>query len=669
MRILPLAAASAALFLVPGAHAEIDLKNFDLAVKPQDDFFRYANGTWVKNNPIPADQSRWGSFNELAERNQANLRTICERVAAKADGASAIEKMVGDFYASGMDEAAINAAGAKPLQPELDRIAAIKSPADVLKTIAHLQTFGVSCGFRFGSQPDLKQSDREMASLGQGGLGLPERGYYFNDDEKSQKIRQQYLAHVINLFVLLGEPRESATVSAQAVLALETKLALNTLARVQLRDPYRSYHKMKLSDAAAKTPGIDFKVFFTERGAPAFEDVNLAHPEYFKGFEAALATVPVADWQAYLRWHLGRHAAPYLSAPFDQEQFAFNGVILTGVKEQKPRWKRVVGVVDGNLGEALGQLYVAEYFPPEAKVRMAKLVEDLRASLRDRIEALAWMDAPTKAKAQAKLAAFGVKIGYPGKWRDYSTVKIARDDYLGNVLRVDAFEVARRLARIGQAVDRTEWGMTPPTVNAYYNPPNNEIVFPAGILQPPFFDFKADDAVNYGGIGAVIGHEMTHGFDDSGAKFDAQGNLNNWWSDDSAKNFKARTTAIVKQFAGYETVPGVHLNGELTQGENIADLGGLKVAYYALQKALADKPRDPINGFTPEQRFFLNWAAVWRGDALEAERRRLANIDPHAPGEFRVNGPLSNLDEFAKAFVVPDSAPMRRPAETRVTIW
>lgn len=674
MRMLPVAAVAAALIVTLGARAEIDLKNFDLAVKPQDDFFRYANGAWLKANPVPADQSRWGSFTELDERNQTNLRTICERVAAQADRASAGEKMVGDFYASGMDEAAVNAAGAQPLQPELDRLAPIKSPADVLKAIAHLQSVGVSCGFGFGSSADLKQSDREIAALRQGGLGLPERGYYFNDDEKSQKIRQQYVAHMTNLFTLLGESRDSATASAQAVLALETKLALNTLARVQLRDPYRSYHKMKMSEAAAKTPGIDFALFFAERGAPPFQDVNLAHPEFFQGFEAALTTVPAADWQAYLRWHLVRHAAPYLSDAFAKESFAFTGTILNGTKEQKPRWKRVISAIDGGrggggLGEALGQLYVAEYFPPEAKVRMAKLVEDLRASLHDRLEALDWMDAATKAKAQAKLAAFHVKIGYPEKWIDYGAVKITRDDYLGNVMRTDAFDVARRLARIGGPVDRADWGMTPPTVNAYYRATNNEIVFPAGILQPPFFDFKADDAVNYGGIGAVIGHEMTHGFDDSGSKYDADGNLNNWWSEESAKNFKARTTQVVKQFAAYSPLEGVHLNGELTQGENIADLGGLKIAYYALQKALADKPRDPINGFTPEQRFFLNWATVWRQNARPETSRLLANTDPHSPGEFRANGPLSNLDEFAKAFSVPDNSPMRRPPEARVTIW
>jgi putative endopeptidase len=669
MRKFTLAAVVAVVALTLGARAEIDPKNFDLTVKPQDDFFRYANGAWIKNNPIPSDQSRWGSFTALAERNQANLRAICERVATKTAGATPVEKMVGDFYTSGMDEAAIDAAGVKPLQPELDRLAAVKSTADVLKAIAHLQSYGIPVGFRFGSQADLKNSDMEMASLGQGGLGLPDRGYYFNDDEKSQKIRQQYVAHIINMFALVGEPRESATVSAQAVMEIETKLALASLARVQLRDPYRSYHKMKLSEAAAKTPGIDFNLFFSERGAPKFDTVNLAHPEFFKAFDVVLNTTPVSDWQAYLRWHLVNHAAPYLGKPIVEESFAFNGTILTGVTEQRARWKRVVGGVDGNIGEALGQLYAAEYFPPEAKVRMAKLVEDLRASLRDRIEALDWMDASTKAKAQEKLAAFGVKIGYPDTWRDYSAVKITRDDYLGNVMRSDAFEVSRRLARIGQPVDRAEWGMTPPTVNAYYRPTNNEIVFPAGILQPPFFDFKADDAVNYGGIGVVIGHEMTHGFDDSGAKYDAKGNLNNWWSEESANKFKERTNAVVKQFDGYETLPGVHLKGELTQGENVADLGGLKISFYALQKALADQPRDLIDGFTPEQRFFLSHAVVWRESMRPEERRRRANIDPHSPGEFRVNGPLSNLDEFAKAFNVLDGSPMRHSPETRVTIW
>lgn len=662
-------AVTSALFFAPGFRAEIDPKNFDLGVKPQDDFYRYANGSWLKNNPIPPEFDRWGGFTQLQENNQANLRSICERVAARTAGATAVEKMVGDFYASGMDEAAINASGVKPLQPELDRLQALKTSGDVLAALARLQSFGIGAGFRFGSSPDLKQSEREMASLGQGGLGLPERGYYFNDDEKSLKIRQHYVAHIANMFVLLGETRDAATVNAQAVLALETKLALKALARVQLRDPYRSYHKMKLADVAAQYPGVDFTRFLAARGAPAFEGINLAHPEFLKGFEVVLTTAPVADWQAYLRWHLVRYAAPYLSEPFVKESFAFSGTVLTGVTEMKPRWKRVVSAVDGNIGEALGQLYVAEFFPPAAKARMAKLVEDLRASLRDRLNALDWMDAPTRAKALVKLEAFAVKIGYPDKWRDYSAVKISRDDFLGNVMRADAFEVSRRLARMGKLVDRSEWGMTPPTVNAYYRPTSNEIVFPAGILQPPFFDLKADDAVNYGGIGSVIGHEMTHGFDDSGAKFDAQGNLTNWWTEESAKNFKARTNAIVKQYAAYSPLPGLKLNGELTQGENIADLGGAKIAFGALRRALGDKPREKIDGFTPEQRFFLSWATIWRVNARPEAIRLRVNTDPHSPGEFRANGPLVNLEEFAKAFGIPEGSPMSRPAAERVTIW
>lgn len=666
---LAVLAAAFSLFLASGARGQLDLRNFDLTVKPQDDFYRHANGTWLAKNPVPPEYDRWSTMSELQDTNLKNLRKICERAAAHGADAPAVEKMVGDFFASGMDEAAINASGLKPLEPELARLRTVRTPADVLAALARLNSFGISAGFSFASSPDLKNSEFELARFGQGGLGLPERGYYFNDDEKSQKIRQQYVAHITNMLALLGETRESATVSAQAVLLLESKLALNSLSRVQLRDPYRSYHKMKLADVMANYPGIDFRRYLADRGAPAFEQVNLAHPDYFAGFEAVLKTTPASDWQAYLCWHLVRYAAPYLSEPFVKENFAFSGTVLTGVTEMKPRWKRVIGVVDGNIGEALGQLYVAEFFPPAAKERMARLIEDLRASLRDRLNALDWMDAPTKAKAQEKLAAFGVKIGYPDRWRDYSPVKIARDDYLGNVMRSDAFEVTRRIARIGQRVDRSEWGMTPPTVNAYYRPSANEIVFPAGILQPPFFDVKADDALNYGAIGAVIGHEMTHGFDDSGAKYDKNGNLNNWWSEESAKNFKARTNAIVKQYAGYSPLPGLKLNGELTQGENIADLGGVKIAYGALQRALADKARPMIDGYTPEQRFFLNWATIWRLNARPEAIRLRVNTDPHSPGEFRANGPLTNLDEFAKAFDVPESAPMRRGPAERVTIW
>jgi predicted metalloendopeptidase len=670
MRQFTLAAAAALTLILAGTtRAALDLKNFDLSAKPQDDFYQYTNGSWLKNNPVPAAFPRWGAFDELRDLSTVNLHTICERVAAKTAGATALEKMVGDFYASGMDEAAINAASAKPLQPELDRIAAIKTPADLLTALAHLHSIGVGGGFRFGSSPDRKNSAQELAVLAQGGLGLPERGYYFNDDEKSQKIRQQYVAHIAKMLALLGDAPESALVGAQAVMALETKLALGALPRVKLRNPYASYHKMKTAEALAKTPAVDFKTYFAGTAAPAFDDINLAHPEFFKGFEAALTTVPIADWQTYLRWHLVRSTAPYLSDAFVQEDFSFNGKILSGTTELKPRWKRVVGTVDGAVGEALGQLYVAEYFPPESKARMLKLVEDLRFSLRDRLSKLEWMDDATRAKAIEKLNAFTVKIGYPDKWEDYSDVTVARGSYLANVLSARAHDRARSLRKIGGPVDRAEWGMTPPTVNAYYNSSNNEIVFPAAILQPPFFDPKADDALNYGGIGVVIGHEMTHGFDDSGRKSDAQGNLNDWWTAECTEKFNARAAGIVSQFAAYTVLDGLHVNGELTQGENIADLGGLRVAYGALQRALEGQSRAAIDGFTPEQRFFLSYATIWRVNYRPESLRLQVNTDPHSPGQFRANGPLSNLDEFAAAFDVPEGAPMRRPAADRVTIW
>jgi predicted metalloendopeptidase len=668
MRKLTLAAATALTWAL-GLRAEIDPRNFDLTVKPQDDFYYYANGTWLKNNPVPGEFSRWGGFIVLAEENQKNLRVICERVSAKGASGTATEKLVGDFYASGIDEAAINAAGVKPLQPELDLIAAIKTSADVLPALARLHALGLGAGFGFGSTPDAKNSSMQIATAGQGGLGLPEREYYFRDDEKSQKTRQQYVAHVAKMFVLLGDANDVAQVNASAVMALETKLAAASLSRVKLRNPYASYHKMTLAQAAAQTPGLDWGKYLAIVGAPTFQEINLAQLDYLKAFAGQLSQTSVADWQAYLRWHLIHETAPYLSEALARENFNFYSAILTGTTDQPPRWKRVVSTIDSSMGDALGQLYVADYFPPEAKARVLKLVADLRASLGDRIRALEWMDEPTRAKALAKLDALNVKMGYPDKWKDYSTVKIDRGSYVANVLAAQAYEEARNLAKIGQPVDRTEWHLTPPTVNAYYSPLRNEVVFPAGILQPPFFDPKADDAVNYGAIGSVIGHEMTHGFDDQGRQFAADGNLTDWWTPASAEKFKARAAGVVNQFNGYTVLDGLHLNGELTQGENIADLGGVKIAYGALEKALAGKPQAKIDGFTPEQRFFLSFATIWRVNIRPEALRLRVNTDPHSPGQFRANGPLSNLDEFAKAFDVPEGAPMRRPAAERVTIW
>ena len=658
-----------ALALISVSRASFVPENFDTTVKPQDDFYRYANGSWLKRTAIPPEYSRWGSFDELMQRNISNLKLLCERASAQDNSPSAIEHMVGDFYASGMDEAAINQSGAAALNFEFTKISAIATPADVLNEIASLHKIGVNAGFEFGSEADFKDSNHELAQLAQGGLGLPDRDYYFRDDDKSKKLREAYVKHVAKTLMLLGDSQTSAQTGSQAVMKLETSLAQASLSAVQLRNPYASYHKMTVQKVESLVPDLNLTSYFTSVRAPSFTDINLAHPDFFKAFSVVLNTTPISDWKTYLRWHLVHTYSPYLSEDYVRENFSFYGVTLTGTKVMKPRWKRVVTTIDRSIGEALGQLYVNAYFPAESKERALKLVSNLRAALGDKIGTLEWMDEATKQKAREKLNSFTVKIGYPDTWRDYSNLVINRGPYVLNVLKANAFEVRRNLIRIGKEVDKSEWGMSTPTVNAYYNPLQNEIVFPAGILQPPFFDAKADDAVNYGGIGAVIGHEMTHGFDDQGRQFDSHGNLTNWWSKESEQKFKVRSAAIVDQFNGYFPISDLHINGQLTQGENIADLGGLKIAYAGLQKALADQSRDKIDGFTPEQRFFISFASVWAGKMTPESLRLQLNTNPHSPGEFRTNGPLSNLDEFAQAFNVPEGAGMRRSADKRFTIW
>ncbi len=658
-----------ALGLISVSRASFVPENFDTTVKPQDDFYRYANGSWLKRTAIPPEYSRWGSFDELMQRNISNLKLLCERASAQDNSPSAIEHMVGDFYASGMDEAAINQSGAAALNFEFTKISAIATPADVLNEIASLHKIGVNAGFEFGSEADFKDSNHELAQLAQGGLGLPDRDYYFRDDDKSKKLREAYVKHVAKTLMLLGDSQASAQTGSQAVMKLETSLAQASLSAVQLRNPYASYHKMTVQKVESLVPDLNLTSYFTSVRAPSFTDINLAHPDFFKAFSVVLNTTPISDWKTYLRWHLVHTYSPYLSEDYVRENFSFYGVTLTGTKVMKPRWKRVVTTIDRSIGEALGQLYVNTYFPAESKERALKLVSNLRAALGDKIGTLEWMDEATKQKAREKLNSFTVKIGYPDTWRDYSNLVINRGPYVLNVLKANAFEVRRNLIRIGKEVDKSEWGMSTPTVNAYYNPLQNEIVFPAGILQPPFFDAKADDAVNYGGIGAVIGHEMTHGFDDQGRQFDSHGNLTNWWSKESEQKFKVRSAAIVDQFNGYFPISDLHINGQLTQGENIADLGGLKIAYAGLQKALADQSRDKIDGFTPEQRFFISFASVWAGKMTPESLRLQLNTNPHSPGEFRTNGPLSNLDEFAQAFNVPEGAGMRRSADKRFTIW
>jgi putative endopeptidase len=654
-----------------------DTKNIDKSVKPGEDFFRFANGGWLKRTPIPPEYARWGTFNELIERNNDALRAIAEK-AAKGSAQSGTEasssemQMVGDFYASGMDEKTINAEGAKPLQEELDRINGMKDQNDLVKEIGRLHSMGVGALFGFTSGQDDKNSTMMIAQAFQGGLGMPDRDYYLKDDDASKKLREKYIAHVTKMFSLLGDSKEAAAKNAKTVMDIETSLAKPARSRVDLRDPQKNYNKMVEADLQKLTPDFNWADYFAATNLSEPGDINVGQPDFFKGANEVFKTVSLDDWKTYLRWHLVLGEAPALSKDFELENFNFFQKALTGVKEQKPRWKRVVTVTDGEIGQALGKLYVAEHFPPEAKTRAAEMINNLKEALADDIKSLEWMDEPTKQAALKKLAAITVKVGYPDKWRDYSSLKIDRGSYVANVMRADAFEVDRLLKKIGKPVDRTEWGMTPPTVNAYYNPTMNEIVFPAGILQPPMFDANADDAINYGGIGTVIGHEMTHGFDDQGRQYDAEGNLKDWWSAASAEAYKKRSQLVVDQYAAYEPLPGKHLNGELTQGENIADIGGVKIAFLALQKALAKNPeaaQKKIDGFTPEQRFFLGYAQAWRANQRDEDTMRRLVVDPHSPGRFRCNGPLSNMPEFAKAFEVAEGAPMVRPPDKRVNIW
>ena len=645
--------------------------NFDKTVKPEDDFFLYANGGWIKRTEMPADQTRWGSFNILIEQNNDALHAIAEK-AAKANSTDPDMKKVGDYYASGMDEKTIEAMKAKPLQDELAKIDALKDKNDVLKEIAHLHLNGVTALFNFAASQDDKDSTREIAQAVQGGLGLPDRDYYTKDDDASKKLRDQYLAHVTKMLTLLGDPAEKAGEDAKKIMAMETSLAQASRTRVELRNPEKNYNKMTQTELQALTPDWNWGDYFTAIGLTNPGDINVHQPDFFKAANTVFSSTSLDDWKTYLRWHLINACASALSSDFVNEDFNFKETTLRGTQQIKPRWKRVILSEDGEIGEALGKLYVKDYFPPAAKARALELINNLKEALADRIKTLEWMDEPTKKAALEKLAAFQVKVGYPEKWRDYSALMIDRGPFVMNELRSEVFESKRQLNKIGKPVDRTEFGITPPTVNAYYNPKMNEIVFPAGILQPPFFYANADDAVNYGGIGCVIGHEMTHGFDDQGRKYDKVGNLTDWWSKESADAYEKRRQAVVDQYNEYEALPGLHVNGELTQGENIGDIGGVKIAYAALQKALDKHPEDrnkKIDGFTPEQRFFLAFAGIWRQKIRDEDQKLRLKIDPHSPGRFRVNGPLSNLPEFAKAFNIPEGSPMVRAADKRVNIW
>jgi putative endopeptidase len=654
-----------------------DAALLDKSIDPCSNFNGFVNARWISANPIPEDHTRWGAFDELREQSLENQHTLVEdaaRNAAQAEPGS-IERKIGDLYRAGMDEAAIDAAGFDPIKPTLAEIAALKTPEDVAGWLKLTFTRGDQQVFVFGGRPDFKNAARQIAYVNQAGLSLPTPDYYSQDEYK--EVRDAYVAHMAKLFALTGVPEKEAQQKAASVLAFETKLASDSLRPVELRDPRNQYHFVSLDEAEKMTPHFDWRGFFAAQGVDVGNGFSLSQPKFFAGFDRMLASAPVEQWRNYLMLHVIDEGAPYLSTPFQQEDFEFYGKTLNGQPVERERWKRVLDTVNGTMGQALGRLYVEKYFPPEAKARAEELVTNVRSALKARIEHLEWMSDDTKQKALAKWEKFLPKIGYPDpdEWRDWTGLTIVPGRYYDDVMAGAKFNYEYNIGKIGKPADRREWFMTPQTVNAYYNPTDNTINFPAAILQPPFFYADGDDAINYGGIGAVIGHESTHGFDDEGSQFDGDGNNVNWWTKEDRDKFDARTAKLVAQFNAYAPIasqPDKHVNGQLTLGENIADLGGLNVAYDALQRALASNPQEAdrkIDGYTQDQRFFMNWARVWRGSTRDKRQLVLLNADPHAPLEFRAVGAPSNMPAFAAAFQCSAGDAMVRSGEAQVKIW
>jgi putative endopeptidase len=643
----------------------LDVTSIDNRIDPCTDFFQYSCGNWIKKNPIPPDQVSWSVYSKLDDDNKLILRDILEKAAAAKAAHGSVRQKIGDYYAACMDEKAIDADGLKPLQPALDRISGMTSTRDIAGVEAAM--IYNNAMFRFGSSQDYKNSSQMIAQADQGGLGLPDRDYYLKDDPKSVELRKQYLAHVQKMFDLLGDKPETAAKETQAVMKIETALAKGSLTRVERRDPQKLDHKMTVKDLDGINPAFSWNVYLAKVGIPSVQSLNVTSPEFFKTLNSALDNENLASWKAYLRWHLVHANASFLPTAFVNESFDFYGKKLEGAEELRPRWKRCVDYVDDDLGEALGQAYVQEKFSPEAKQRALTMVKQIEAAMQSDIESLPWMSETTKQQALVKLHAVANKIGYPDKWRDYSALNIEPDDELGNVLRSRAFEFHRDLGKIGKPVDRSEWEMTPPTVNAYYDPQMNNINFPAGILQPPLFDPDADDAPNYGDTGGTVGHELTHAFDDEGRQFDAQGNLRDWWTPEDEKKFKERASCITDQYAQYTVVDDIKINSKLTLGEDVADLGGLTLAYMAWQDQEKGKQLEPIDGFTPAQRFFIGYGQSWCGSTRDATKRMWATIDPHSPDKYRANGVVSNLAQFQEAFHCKAGAPMVR--ENRCRVW
>jgi len=643
----------------------LDVTSMDRSIDPCVDFFAYSCGGWIKNNPIPPDQSSWDTYSKMEDGNKDRLRGILEAASAPDPKRNAVSQKIGDYYASCTDEPAIEAKGAEPLKTIFDRIAKISSKPEIADIASSMVTDNVL--FRFESIQDFRDANQVVANADQGGLGLPDRDYYLKDDAKSQELRTKYLAHVQKMFELLGDAPNVAATEAQTVMRIETALAKGSLTRVQRRDPKSLDHKMASIELEKISPEFHWQVYFTKVGLPKLESLNVSVPEFFKTLNEEINKESLPDWKTYLRWHLVHASAPNLSSAFLNENFAFYGKTLQGQEQLKPRWKRCTEYVDGYLGEALGQVYVEKYFSPEAKREVQKIVKEIQTAMEQDINGLPWMSPSTKQQALAKLHGMANKIGYPDKWRDYSKLEIVRGDNLGNFKRARQFEFNRQLGKIGKPVDRGEWDMTPPTVNAYYNPQMNDINFPAGVLQPPAFDLNSDAAPNYGDTGGTVGHELTHGFDDEGRQFDAQGNLRDWWTAEDAKEFQQRADCISNQYSNYTIIDDIKINGKLTLGEDVADLGGLLLAYMAWKQDTKDQKLEPIDDLTPDQRFFVGYGQSWCGQSRDETKRLRATVDPHSPEKYRTNGVVSNMPQFQEAFHCKAGSPMVN--QNRCRVW
>lgn len=658
-------------FLFAGTEARlmsgIDPNNMDKSVRPQDNFYLYANGGWLKTTEIPADKASYGSFYILYEKSQKNLRSIIEECANSENKKGTARQKIGDYYKSYMDTLRIEKLGFKPIQPELDKISAVSSSSDLLSLMSHLKKIGVGSPIGSYIGQDLKEATRYALYLTQGGTGLPDRDYYLKKGEPFDTFRKKYVEYITEMLKLVNQKEPAA--KAEQIMKMEHELAENQWTRVQNRDIDKTYNKYLIKDLTELMKDFDLQSYLKKAGAEKIDYVIVRQPGFFKALDKIMKKYTVDDWKAYYTFRLLQSYAGSLNKDFVSAQFDFYNKTLSGVQQDRPRWKKAVSSVNGTLGEEVGKVYVARYFSPQAKARMTELVNNLQQAFAQRIKNLAWMSEKTKEQALKKLAKFTSKIGYPDKWKDYSGLEIKKDDLVGNNIRSAIFEYERELSKLGKPIDKSEWHMTPQTINAYYNPPMNEIVFPAAILQPPFFNMQADDAVNYGAIGAVIGHEMSHGFDDQGSKFDGDGNMKNLWTEEDKKEFEKRGQKLVDEFSAFKVLDTVAVNGKLTLGENIGDLGGLNISLQAYKNSLNGKEAPVIDGLTGVQRFFLGWAQVWRAKYRDQALRRQVMTDPHSPAIFRVNGSMVNLDEFYKAFNIKEGDPMFMPVDKRTKIW